>query len=483
MGNSQKILLVLEKDYSMNYLPEYPPLALVYIASSLYHSRHEIKALDMRLYNTDKYVKTIETFNPDIIGFSVTALNLDNTKKLMKITKEKNPSAIIIAGGPHASLAPLMVAKGKLIDYLVSGEADFLFNEIADALSNEEDIKKFDGVGSIKDEKLKMNKPAQVNDIDNLPMPELHLFDLEAYKTYNKQNRYPLQTSRGCPHQCTFCTSSRIGGSYRMRSSVKVVDEIEHMVKAYNIKRFNVIDDNFALNRKRAADICDEIVSRNLDIKWEIGQGLTTLSADQELFYKMKKAGCYLISFGVESNDPEILKAIKKPTHDIGIMKRAFTYAKNAGILTKGFMISGLPGATFEKEMKYIDFFKEADIDIPRISLLTVFPNTEMYEWAQKNAKPLHDLDTVSTKFSQNKYVSSDIYLTPSFETDDFTKEERIKAYNILDNEAYKWSIKKLIERKFGKTASRISYPLTNIALILRESRLAMDIGRKILIR
>ena len=132
--------------------------------------------------------------------------------------------------------------------------------------------------------------------------------------------------------------------------------------------------------------------------------------------------------------------------------------------------------------MTYIDFFKSTDIDIPRISLLTVFPNTEMYEWAQKNAKPLHNLDTVATKFSQNKYASKDDYLTPSFETDDFTKEERIKAYKILDKEAYKWSIKKLVERKFGKMISNIVYPLTNIALTLRESRLAMEIGRKFFI-
>ena len=225
------------------------------------------------------------------------------------------------------------------------------------------------------------------------------------------------------------------------------------------------------MSKQRTLEICDEIIKSGLKIKWSVAQGFTAQSGSYEVFKKMKEAGCTTVGIGVESTDPEVLKFVRKPA-SLQQLKDAFINAKKAGITTKGFFIVGLPGSTYEKEMKNIDFFKEVKIDIPRFGNVMTYPKTELMDWVKKNAKSLIDFDEARNVTSENvaSSVDTDMLIKPVFETDDFSSEDRMKAFNKCNEEAEKWALNNL----FGKFVGPVAYKFSRVKFI-------RDIGEKVL--
>ena len=364
-------------------------------------------------------------FKPEFVGITITALTIKHSEEIIKYTKMFSIARIIV-GGPEVSLTPKKILENIHIDFIITHEGDITFPTFINQYINHHSDnywKKIPGLGYIEKGKIIINPPKEIRDLDSLSTPAWHLFPLKDYKKNISDIKFPVLSSRGCPFNCMFCDSTKINGHYRIRTPINVVDEIQQLTEDYDIKNFQFIDDNFALDQDRVMMICQEIIDRKLNVNWVVGQGFVASKANLKVFKKMKEAGCQVIYFGIESADDEVLKFIRKPATVKQIIE-AIKMAKEAGLTIKAPFISGLPKSTYAKEKKYIEFFKENDIDMPRMATAMPFPNTDLYDWVKENAKPIGDLETCHFRMSHTRGALGTDMFQPAYETDDFTREE-----------------------------------------------------------
>jgi anaerobic magnesium-protoporphyrin IX monomethyl ester cyclase len=466
-----KILLVYADEIAKNYEIKRPPLGISYLGTVLSNS-HTVKILDMRLQTNDiqKFKDTLESFQPDFVGFSLIALGIEQTFQLVKIVKN-NTHAKIILGGPEITLSPSKYLKKEGIDFILRGEGEYTFLNLLDNLENKKDYSTIKGLGFKKEGKLFINPYDFIEDLDKLPFPEWDLFELDKYRKSPDKIKFPIMTSRGCPFCCSFCDSTIINGKYRVRTAKNVVDEMEAIHDKYHNTNFQIMDDNFAVFPQRVNEICDEILKRNLKFTWVVGQGFSPPSASYELFQKMKKAGCIVIYFGIESADDEVLRAIRKP-FTVEQAKQAIKWAKQAKLIVKAPFISGLPKSTYEKEKKYIDFFKETKIDMPKMLQIIPFPGTDIYEWVKNHTKPLMNIEKMHTTASQTRGSLDTDLFKPVFETEEFPLKDRIKIMKEFQEESEKY----ILINYFGKFFGRILFYPSRIKFFRKWGVKLLDI-------
>ena len=455
-----RAMLVYPKDIAENYFAKRPVMGIAYVGTMLEKAGHDVLLVDMRLkgYTVKYFKKLLHEFKPDVVGFSLVALSLDQAYELMKIVKEES-GAIVVAGGPEVTLLPTKFLSKSFIDYAFMGEGEHSFLEFVNMYEKGESFYNIPGLCyRNEDGTPRVNPPKPIQDLDALPFPNWELFPLKKYKRRLSKIKFPIASSRGCPYTCKFCDSVKVNAAYRVRSPNNVVDELEQVHNKYKNKNFQFMDDNIAIYKNRVIDMCDEIIRRGLHkkITWVVGQGFSPSKGSYDLFKKMHDAGCIVLYFGIESADDEVLRAIRKP-HTVAQVRNAVRDAKRAGLIIKAPFMSGLPKATYEKEKKYIEFFKEMEIDMPKMGHLVPFPGTEMYDWVRQNAKPLTDLESMHEEISQTRGVLDTDMFKPGFETEEYPIEQRIKMLKEFQIESEQYVLKKLFGRPFGYVAFKLS--------------------------
>ena len=313
------------------------------------------------------------------------------------------------------------------LDYVFCGEAENRIVEFFDKILNKEDISNIKGIAYRKNKKYAFTgAPELVIDLESLPYADRSILDFDSYMT-----PMTLVTSRGCPYNCCYCWKSIHGNKWRGRSPENVIKEIEYLIKNYE-KPFNksnrtiaISDDNFNLDLNRIKDILKEIIRKKLNVKIAISNGFHVKTIDLELLQLLKKSGCDELWFGMESGNEEILTNLGKGINK-DMIRRAVKLAKEAGFKTVGGnFILGLPGETKKTAMDTINFAKELKLDLVRFNHLIILPNTRLWNWAEKNARFLNKID----KFDFRTYATNNTL--PTFETKEFTEQERIECYNI----------------------------------------------------
>jgi radical SAM superfamily enzyme YgiQ (UPF0313 family) len=186
----------------------------------------------------------------------------------------------------------------------------------------------------------------------------------------------PIMTSRGCPSQCSFCTTARMfGKGFRARSPKSIVDELEWLRDEHGADAFSFYDDTFTLNKERAVTICNEIKNRKIGLPWDCQTRVTQVS--EELLATMRDANAQQVFFGVESGCQTILDAVKKGT-TVEQNRRAIKMAKDAGLFVAISVIIGYPEETREMLMQTIDLVKRAEPDDVYICVATPYPGTDL---------------------------------------------------------------------------------------------------------
>jgi len=326
-------------------------------------------------------------------------------------------------------------------DYSVYGEGEQTFMELA----NGKDPSTIKGLIWRNKGDIVMNPPCPlVQDLDSMPYPKYEKFKLDKML----EKRIPLVSSRGCPNRCTFCSIQLVMGyPFRTRSPENVLKEIEYWYKK-GYDTFEFSDDNFTFNMPRAEKICDLIIESSMKIKIIFGNGLRADRVNENLLRKLKDAGCVWIGYGLETSDHEGLQLIKKDL-DLKQLEWAVKETMRLGIGTQVNFIIGIPGQTFDKFMKDIEFAQNLGLDQVRFYQMIPYPGTEMFEWVKQNGRFLH---------SPEEFLNSLDYWEeePVFETDEFTREERIKAFRIGQDKIMELHLK----RHFGKGLGRIGYRL-----------------------
>lgn len=365
----------------------FPPLGLMYLASSLEKNNHQVRILDLAVerfdYNDiEEYIKKL---NPDIIGTGATTPEIQNVEELFAFIKKINPKVKTVLGGPHATILPDESILDKNTDIVVRGEGEYSIVEIVNFLKGRIKLENILGISYKKHDKIKKNpgRPP-IEKLDELPVPARHLVKVKKYLWPVEGKGLipitPILTTRGCPFPCIFCNRI-LGKKVRLRSPKLVVDEIEDTYNIHGITYYIMQDETFTLKKERVDEICDEIIKRRLEITW-----FAMVRADlvsKKIFQKMKDAGCTRITMGVESGNQKILDILKKGTK-LTQYREAFHWAKEVGLETRASFILGNPYETRQTINDTINFARELEIDEAYFNIMTPYPGTEVYNMSKR---------------------------------------------------------------------------------------------------
>ena len=360
------------------------PLGLLYIASVLLENNHEVQICDELVGQVPE--EYISSFRPDYLGVSVRTPAFNRAIQIAKAAKSLGIKVIL--GGPHVSALPEeSILASEYVDGVIVNEGEYTFLDLVNNpdWSNVNGLVYKNGSGVIK------NPPSEkIIDLNSLPFPARQLLDEKLYTgtpeygflVPSNQKFWTICSSRGCPYNCTYCSSSNIfGKKYRFRSAINIFNEILQGYKL-GVTNFLFIDDSFGLNREITSELCNLIIENNLNIRWCCQ---TRVNLPVETIKIMKAAGCSLISFGVESGSDKILENIKKGiTKDI--IRKGIENAKKAGLLVKAYFIIGLPGEGKKEFKESLNFAKSLDIDYLWLSSIRILPGSELWNEKMQNA-------------------------------------------------------------------------------------------------
>jgi anaerobic magnesium-protoporphyrin IX monomethyl ester cyclase len=213
------------------------PIGLAYLAAVLEKDGHEIAVIDCPALGMgqEELKRKLETFQPDLVGVTSMTPTIQSALQSTRIAKKTCPNATVVIGGPHATFMDQQILTDEAsVDVVVRGEGEQTLVELAQTAIDSSDLQKIQGITFRNDKKIVQtpNRPA-IQNLDDLPYPAYNQFALDRYLLYGKLF-LPVITSRGCPFQCAFCTTSRIlGKEYRARSPKNIVDELEHIKTVY----------------------------------------------------------------------------------------------------------------------------------------------------------------------------------------------------------------------------------------------------------
>ncbi|MDD4979717.1 MAG: radical SAM protein [Candidatus Omnitrophica bacterium] len=320
---------------------------------------------------------------PKYVGITATTIAIYNAAKLARELKKKRQDIFIIIGGPHVSSIPEdTMSRFPQFDAGVIGEGDVTVIEMLNALQENKDLKRVQGLiiranGSIE------RTPGRelIVDLDKLPLPAWDLLpDLTRYYRPAANSFYQLPstgvvTSRGCPGKCIFCDRTVSGDRLRMYSALYLLKTVKHLYSNYGVRDIIFHDDNFIAFRKRLYELCEMLIKENLKLTWSCTARVDMVTP--ELLKMMKRSGCWQIAYGIESGDQEILDFLKKGI-TLKQIKDALRWTKEAGIMNRGYFMIGVPTETVRTIRKTIDFLLELKLDDFHMSMFTPHPGTEI---------------------------------------------------------------------------------------------------------
>lgn len=359
-----------------------PPLGLLYLAGYLEnYTSHQVEVLDSQVEQISyKEIEArIREKMPDVVGITALTFTLIDVLKTAKVAKNISQEIKVVLGGPHVYIYPEETISFKEVDFLVLGEGELTFTELVNHIDDLERLKKVKGLVFKSNGKIYQTELRELmTNLDALPHPARHLVPYKKYSSLmaKRQPITTMITSRGCPYKCSFCARPHLGKQFRARSAKNVVQEMQECVNL-GINEFLIYDDTFSIDRQRVLDICDEIMTKKLDIGWDIRVRVDTV--DEEMLKKLKQAHCERIHYGVEAGTEKILKVLKKGIH-LEQVKEAFRLTKKVGISTLAYFMIGSPTETKEDILQTIKLAKKLNPDFVHITITTPFPATGIYK-------------------------------------------------------------------------------------------------------
>jgi len=377
-----------------------PPIGLGYMIAVLEKNNHKCFLIDTikDQLTVEETVEKIKATKPDLVAVNIMTAYYYNAEKL--IHKLKNDNLKVVIGGAHVSALPERSLKETKADYGINGEGENAMLELVSLLEKGKDVSKVENLIYWDGEEIKQNpRRPLIKNLDDLPMPAWDKMNPRCYPKAPHGTVYkgfpvaPILTSRGCPYQCTYCSSNNVWGvNFRTRSAKNIVDEIEYLIKTFGVKEIQFIDDNMTMIRDRAIQICDEILKRKLKIHWSCPNGVRIDSLDEELVRKMKLSGCYSLCLGIESGSQEVLNSIHKRLN-LEIVPEKIKLIKKYGIKTAGFFILGFPTDTKETIQKTVDLALSLPLDRAGFFIFTELPGSQIFK--ENVAKGVIDLDKI----------------------------------------------------------------------------------------
>jgi len=358
------------------------PLGLACVAAATSAAGHRVRVLDfMSTPDPLEHLRrTIADFRPDVMGMSVRNIDdqcMENPRFLLKEIREvvadcrTRSEAPIVLGGAGYSIFP-----GPLLEYLdadmgIQGEGEAVFCDVLRRMERQEDPRGLPGL--FLAQQGAQGERAFASDLDRFPLPEPSVLSLDAY---DEDFWLPVQTRRGCPLHCSYCSTSTIeGGTVRMRSPDLVVRWLSEWVEA-GLRRFYFVDNTFNLPPSYAKALCSALAAKLPDVVWRCILYPGTI--DLELVKLMAKAGCREVSLGFESGSALVLKGMNKRFNPDHVRAASHTLAEY-GIRRMGFLMLGGPDETKESVRESLAFADSLNLDLVKVTVgIRIYPYTTL---------------------------------------------------------------------------------------------------------
>jgi radical SAM superfamily enzyme YgiQ (UPF0313 family) len=369
-----------------------PPLGLLSLAAWVEKHGHTAYIHDCYAspMQDEKIIDKIKADTPDYIGFSTTTSSFLDAVRIAQNVRKVLPGIKNIFGGVHISaLREILMQNYPVIDYGVVGEGEHTLlsliesdgqiqKDVPGLLYREDDQVIFTGYIDQK----------QLIDLDTLPFPDYDklsgfpkLYKLPIFN-YPTTPHTTAVSSRGCPYQCSYCDRSVFKRTYRFNSAEYLHDFVLHLHRKYGMRHINFYDDLFTFNRKRVEDFCGLLLKSGAPITFNCAARSEHI--DKDLLKLMKKAGCWMISLGIETGDSDLL-GIHRSNSDLEMIKSKVSVIRETGIRVKGLFMMGLPGETEESIDKSMQYALDLPLSDMNLTKFTPFPGSPVYSDIKKH--------------------------------------------------------------------------------------------------
>ncbi len=398
-----------------------PPIAIAYLASSLRARGHDVTCIDAvgdgldvfgpgyapdLLFHGLAIDDVVARVDPiaDLVGVScMFSHEWPLIRTLLARLAERCPRAVLVLGGEHATAAPeLCLAQAPGLRACAVGEGEETIVELAEAAVAGTPVENVAGLvvraGSAT---VPTGSRARIRDIDAIALPAWDLVPLEGYLDrglsfgVDRGRTVPIMATRGCPYQCTFCSSPRMWTTrYTTRDPVLVVDEIEQYVQRYAVRNIDFYDLTAIVKRGWILRFCDEMIRRRIDACWQLPSGTRSEAMDAEVCERMYQAGCRNVSYAPESGSERTLERIKKKIR-LDRMLESMQSAVRSGLNVKANILIGFPDETHQDIQDSMRFMlKMARVGVHDVSVWTFspYPGSELFDQLRAAGK-IRDVD------------------------------------------------------------------------------------------
>ena len=345
---------------------------ILFIAAAARDAGHRAVVVQADVNNLHRYIRR---YKPEVIGFTTITAVYPLVSEMIRYVKEKHPEIITVVGGHHVTFMYKETLQETGVDFVCRGEGEEVFAALLKALEAKNRYPDITGMVYMKDGKFYNDERiVLLEDINNIPKITLDLVAPES------RFAPKIVSSRGCPFNCSYCSISAFyGGKYRQRRVEDVIADVKDYI-SWGYDRFWIHDDNFTTDTAWLTRFCDMVEEENLKFNFSCMSRINFIEQHPELVARLAKCGCIMMSIGVESGVPEVLKSINKKITREQIL-RAVDVLKKQGISFSFFMMlgSGDEFDTPEILEKNINFFSKLP-GIISVSILTPFPGTPVYD-------------------------------------------------------------------------------------------------------
>ena len=334
----------------------------------------------------DETLETIIRENkPDVVMATNITPSIFKAQDIMKIAKKVDPKIRTIMGGIHSTfMYPQVLSEAPETDYVIRGEGEEIAVNLIkaiDAGTDKQDRENITGIAYVNDEGEVHATTAHpvIEDLDDLT-PDWSLYDWDKYIYTPLNCRLAVPNfARGCPFTCTFCSQWQFWRRYRARSPKHFVDEIEILVKKYNVGFFILADEEPTINKQKFVSLCQELIDRKLDVTWGINTRVTDIMRDADLLPFFRKAGLVHVSLGTEAASQMNLNRFRKET-TIEENKLAIKLLQKNGIVAEAQFVMGLEHETPETIEETYQLCKDWDPDMANWTIYTPWPFSDLFK-------------------------------------------------------------------------------------------------------